>query len=203
MTQRKPRSIEPYTNNLVAYGLGDFPGLDQALLNYFNESVCKEISQRIFDLVSTYGIEIQINQDRKISREQRKDRHELIETMKELNMRLFPSHIPTPLYEPARIRYTPNERGKPTLTEEISDLLLRLRHLQHLFESIKVPSPTKTNPGKPERDRLVKNLGDIFDDFSSNLKHSDFLKHLDDTRMNFIGSVFKVFNMKDPVPRNT
>lgn len=195
--------------NLVVVGLGGFEGsLKKVLGQYFYESACDEMSKLIFDAITRYHLDVKSNPDRKVTREQQKDRNELIETMKELNQRLFPWHIPLPLYEPAKIAYTSYKGGKTNLSEEISDLLVRLKHLQCLFESIEIPTPAKTNPGKSERTRLLKSLTDMYDDFA---KVPGAMKALGtdkakggirDKRLNFIADVFAVFNMEDPVPRN-
>lgn len=201
MTQRKPRSIESYTMNAAVAGLGGFEvPLKTALRGYFQGAVCEEISALIHDAVIRHQIEVRTNEDRKITKEQRKDRHELIETMKELDTRLFYLHIPTPLYDPARHAYRPCNGGKPTLGDEIADLLFRLRDLRRLFESIEIPTPSRTNPGKSERNRLVDTLTAIFDDFAKDLKYPE--NPIEDTRRNFIEDVFQVFYLQDPIPRN-
>jgi hypothetical protein len=201
MTQRKPRSFEPYTNRAVCSALGGFSDpLEKALREYFVASACAEINKRIHEAVGHYDLAKKTNPDRKVTREQQKDRHELIETMKELNMRLFPHHIPSPLYDPARTAYTPHKRGKPDLRDEIADLLLRMRHLQQLFESIEIPTPKKTNPGKPERDQLVEALTEIYCEFANAIKNPR--DHAEDKRLNFIKAVFDVFHLEDPIPRN-
>lgn len=195
--------------NLVVAGLGGFEGpLKKVLEQYFYESTCDEMSKLIFDAITRYHLDVKSNPDRKVTREQQKDRNKLIETMKELNQRLFPWHIPLPLYEQAKITYTSYKGGKTNLSEEISDLLVRLKHLQCLFESIEIPTPAKTNPGKSERARLLKSLTDMYDDFSKapgamKVLGTDKAKGgIRDKRLNFIADVFAVFNMKDPVPRN-
>lgn len=166
------------------------------------------MSALIFAALTRYQLEVKTNPDRKVTREQQKDRHELIETMKELSQRLFPWHIPLPMYEPAKTAYAPSKGGKPKLGEEISDLLLRLGYLQRLFESIEIQTPAKTNPGKPERDRLLDSLAGIFDDFANvrgclkNLKTEKASGGIRDIRLNFITDILKVFNLTDPVPRN-
>lgn len=202
MTQRKPRSFEPYTMNIVISGFDGFSDpLNKVLHGYFDESACEEINKRIHEAVVRHDTALKTNQDRKITREQRKDRHELIETMNELKTRLTPWHIPSPLYDPAKTAYTPHERGKTVLWDEIADLLLRMDHLQQLFESIEIPTPVKTNPGKPERDRLVDALTDILDEFANAIKYPEE-EFAEDKRRNFIEDVFRVFYLEDPVPRN-
>lgn len=207
MTQRKPRSFEPYTMNLVLSASGGFEEpLKKVLRQYFHESACEEMTKLIFEALTRYNIEIKTNPDRKVTKEQKKDRHELIETMKELNQRLHPWHIPLPMYELAKTAYTPHQGGETILSEEIRDLLLRLRRLQQLFESIKIQTPAKTNPGKPERDRLLDSLKNIFDDYAEvrgSLKALRTEQFTGDIRLNFIKDIFEVFNMTDPVPRNT
>lgn len=209
MTQRKPRSVEPYTMNLAAAGLGGFEGpLKKVLEKYFCGSACDELSKRVLDAITRYHLDVKSNPDRKATRLQQNDRSELIETMKELNQRLHPLHIPLPLYEPATIAYTSCQGGKTKLPEEIRDLLLRLRHLQSLFESIEIQTPAKTNPGKTERARLLKNLADMYEDFAKapgtlRVFPGDKAKSgLKDKRLYFITDVFQVFNLGDPIPRD-
>jgi hypothetical protein len=209
MTQRKPRFVEPYTMNMAVAGLGGFEGpLKEVLGRYFCESACDELSERILDAITRYHLDVESNPDRKVTRLQQKDRSELIETMKELNQRLHPLHIPLPLYEPAKIAYTPSKGGKAKLGEEISDLLLRLGHLQRLFESIEIKTPATTNPGKPERNGLVDSLEGIFYAFANapgnleNLKTEKVSGGMSDIRLNFITDIFEVFNLPDPLPRN-
>ncbi len=199
MTQSKTRSIEPYTNNLVVHALGG-DELTKVVKMYFNDAAIENIVSQVFQAVGNYGITKKTNPDRKITKEQRKDRHELIETMKELSVRLTPWHIPTPLYDSAKSQYMPNGRGKPTLKEEIADLILRLDSLRKLFESIEIETPASTNPGKPERNRLVDSLVGTFNNFTNDLKRPKVC--VVDQKINFIGDVFKIFSLEDPVPRN-
>lgn len=98
MTQRKPRSFEPYTMNMEMAAFAEFgEPLNKALRQYFHESVCDEMSELIFAALTRYKLEVKTNPDRKITKKQQQDRHELIETMKELNQRLSYLHIPLPL----------------------------------------------------------------------------------------------------------
>ncbi|TBR71262.1 MAG: hypothetical protein EPN72_14925 [Nevskiaceae bacterium] len=195
MTQSKPRAIKPNTMDLAIAARGGFTDpLKEKLGLYFNAAVCEEMAKRVLNAIASYEIEMKANPDRKIIREQRSDRHELIETMKELNIRLLPWHIPLPVYTPARTKYTPLGRGKSALRDEIGDLVLRIAHLQALFESINIPTPPgKTNPGKPERARLVLSLKDIVAEFRSDLKQPKI--PLRDNQANFIGDVVALFGI--------
>jgi hypothetical protein len=189
--------------------LSSFIGFNDPLKNvlkvYFIESACEEITHLIFNEVTNYQIKLKTNPDRKITKYQRKDQNELIETMKELNIRLNRIYIPLPLYDSVKAAYVPRSGGKLILSEEISCLLLRLQHLQQLFESIEIQTPAKTNPGKPERDSLSNALAAIFDDFAKDYRFPNDLcskKAVDDKKWNFVTDIFGIFNIKDPVPRN-
>ncbi len=204
MTKRKNRNVQPYTCNAAAAGLGGFeePLKNKVLRNFFDEEEWARVSQCIHDAVTQYNLDLQTNPARKIRLRQRQDQHELIECMKELNIRLNPLYIP--LWEAVKSAYLPY--SGETLGEQIRDLLRRLSYLQKLFEATPFPLPNRTNPGKPERDKLVRKLGTIFDKFT----RDDYLLDKDGIspmelqkgkirdRKEFVKLVFEVFYLKPP-----
>jgi hypothetical protein len=220
MTTKKPRNVDPHTINVAVSGLGEFPELDKVLDTYFDTGARSNASERILQAVNAYHTDWQINPKRQPAEERREDWRQLIESMKELNQRLNPIHIPRPMLDAARIAYRPatftkNMGGKPTLNDELGELLLRLRHLVKLFEAI--PEPRWTNPGKLERDTLVQELEKIFDAFplrwppaSHRLQRESKPKsrplHRDrktktvvqDVRKHFVRAVFNVFHLPPP-----
>ena len=190
MTTKKPRS-EPHTTNVAFSGLGEFPELDKVLDTYFSKKARSDASERISQAITTYNMALQTNPQRQPAQERRADWRELIECMKEIDKRLGPFHKPLSMLNAAGTAYTavrwlerdpslpPQDllsieellaekrqafTGKPTLDEEIRELLLRLRHLRKLFEA--TPQPRWTNPGKPERGTLVQELEKVFDELA-------------------------------------
>ncbi len=203
MTKRKNRNVQPYTCNAAVAGLGGFvePLRIKVLREFFDEEEWARISQCIHDAVIQYNLDLQTNPDRKTRLRQREDQHELIECMKELNIRLHPWHIP--LWEAVKSAYLPY--SGETLGEQIGDLLRRLRYLQKLFEETPIPLPNRTNPGKPERDKLVSKLGAIFNKFTSNdyldeegISPQEKQKEKIHDRKRFVKLVLDVFYLKPP-----
>lgn len=167
MTMKKPRNIQPYTLNLAFSGLGQFEArVEKVLYEYFaDKSMWPVIAARLYQAVTNYYLEVKINPDRKITRLQRADQHEMIECMKELSIRMHPVlYIPLPLLNKARTAYVQFDGLEKTLDEEIEAVLTRLSCLRTIFESIEIPAPAKTNPGKPEQTRLLGTLTRIFDE---------------------------------------
>ncbi len=210
MTKKKDRVIQPYTCNAAASALGGFDEpLKKVVKRFFDEESYPSISERILQAVTTYNLDFKINPDRKRTQQQRHDRHELIECLKELHIRLDRLHIPLPLQRAVKSTYIPHMWGKATLDDEIRDLLLRLWHLKKLFEANPIPTPNKTNPGKPERDHLAKTLGVIFDD-STSYNSSPYLEGEQDQssldlqrekkhdKEQFVEQVFHVFHLEPP-----
>jgi hypothetical protein len=193
MTQRKTKRFEPYTMNAAVSIWGGFTDpLDKVIGSYFkNKNEWPEISTQIHEVMSVYGIEMQANQLRKVTSQQRNDRHELIECIREVCNRIDPMHIPELMLNTARGVYRSCIGGKPTLNEEIRDLLLRLHHLQQLFVPIEIQTPNETNPGKPERTVLEGKVACIFDAFIK--KNSNIKK---DLRDHFVQDVSRVFNLR-------
>jgi hypothetical protein len=210
MTKKNPRNVTPYTANAAVSGLGGYTeALNGVLDKYFPEETWQRTSKRIHRAIQTFYLSIQTNPSRQIARKQRDDRDQLIECMKELNIRLHPMHTPPPLMEPARSAYARSKRGKPTLEEEVRDLLLRLLHLQRIFEATTIPLPARTNPGKPECKKLVQNLEKIFDDLTRSTHLPSILPEEQEpsaaerhqNRKQFVQEVFAVFHL-DRLPSN-
>lgn len=94
----------------------------------------------------------------------------------------------------------------------IRDVRLRLFYLQKIFENTQIPVPTWTNPGKPERDRLLKDVEKIFNRFTKD-SYAPSVYDADDgdnespaalkkkkrrDRKQFVRDVSFVFNIKPP-----
>lgn len=126
--------------NAAVSALGGFTEpLDAVVRRYFtNENTRSEISKQVHQAVTAYGIEMQTNQLRKIISEQRSDRHELIECIKEVCNRIDPICIPKHILNTANGAYRACTDSKPTLAEELRDLRLRLNHIQRLFAPIEI-----------------------------------------------------------------
>ncbi len=207
MTKKKSRNVQPYTINVAMCDLGGFEKpLSQVLHEFFDEAGAAWISKRILQAITDYNLELQANPQRKNARKQRDDRDELIECMRELSVRLDPTHIPLPLLKAVRSAYTRYERSihyeinKEAVDEEIHDLLLRLDHLRKVFQATEIPARAGTNPGKRERGRLVKGLKGIFNDARKDgciypLAPSEQLSK------QFVQGVFAAFHLKPPPPR--
>jgi hypothetical protein len=206
MTKKMHRSIRPYTLNLAFSGLGQFEDrVEKVLHEYFSdEDAWPVISERLYQAVNNYYLEVQTNPDRKITRLQRTDQHEMIECMKELSIRMHPVlYIPLPLLNKARTDYVQFDGLEKTLDEEIKAILARLRNLRTIFESIEIPVPTKTNPGKPEQARLLRTIAQLFDDAAldddsyRNTPPADVLRE----RREFVQRVCEAFHLQITLPR--
>ena len=174
MTPRKLRKFVPYTNNVKGVSLGthydskasrtnpQFP-LNNVLERYFAARQHQAISTQVQEAVATYYMTFRTNPDREKTEEQRQDRRVLLYHLDGVWEFLDPIHLPQPLMDGARPKYSPHALGKSTLGAEIRELLLRLHHLKVLFEQTEIPRPTRTNPGKHERTALCNALHDIFD----------------------------------------
>jgi len=90
-------------------------------------------------------------------------------------------------------------RGKECLKEEIRDLLLRMRRLRELFEAAPIPAPDRTNPGKPERKKLMDELAAIFDEFTGDSYEESGIGEKARDRSRFVREVLAVFHI--PAPR--
>lgn len=206
MTMKKPRNIQPYTSNLAFSGLGQFEDRVEKVLNeYFaDESMWPAIAARLYQAVTNYYLEIKINPDRKTTRLQRADQHEMIECMKELSIRMHPVlYIPLPLLNKARAAYVPFDGLEKTLDEEIKAVLTRLSYLRTMFESIEIPTPAKTNPGKPEQIRLLRTLAQLFDEVIQDDESYRSTRPDDLTRerREFVQHVCEAFHLKITLPR--
>src|SRR6266705_1993276 len=143
MTKKKPRNITPYTTNVASIGFGGYTEpLESVLDKFFDSEAGSNTSERILQAIAAYDMAVKTNPTRQRAKKQRDDWRELIESMKELNQRLHPFYIPPPMLDTARSAYTKHAGGKPTLNEEIRDLLLRLLHLQKIFEATIIPTPS-------------------------------------------------------------
>lgn len=206
VSKKKPRTIKIYTLNAAFNAFGGFDEpLNTVLEDYFEEtSVCTVVADRVYQAVHKYVSVLETNPARKITGEQRKDRQELIESLKEIRERLHPLYIPLPLLNRARSAYGPHRLGKPTLDLEIGDILQRLQHLQKLFEATEIPVPTSTNPGKHEQAQLIEDLGEIFDEFTKN--DQSYIrtpkKEVEQQRQSFTTEVCTTFSLAIKTPRH-
>jgi len=126
MTEKKARNIQPYTFNMALAGLGSHDESLMPVLNrFFNSEKWPRISERVYQAMTCYNLYLQTNPDRKSTEKQRYDQHDLIECMKELNVRLNRSHIPQPLYDAVRSAYVPVTSLRMGPTEEMLDLMRR------------------------------------------------------------------------------
>lgn len=196
MTLKKIKRFAPYTINMAVSGLSGFTEpIDKVLHSYFkNKDAWPEISKRVHEAVGACGLEMQTNQLRKVTSEQRIDRQELIACIKEVRNRIDPMYIPLPMLNTASGAYRPRQDRKPTLDDELRELLLRLHDVQRLFESIEIPTPKETNPGTPERMRLEAKLADIFDAFTKDLNAKKAVRT--DNRCNFVQDVLLTFRLR-------
>ena len=206
MTKKKPRHVEPYTLNLAFSALGQFEDrLKAVVIEYFeDEKLWSDISERVHQAVNNFYLESRTNPDRKDTQRQRDDQRELIECLRELSIRMHPVlYIPLPLLNAARTTYKPHENGEKALDDELRSLFFRLNHIRTLFESIEIPTPTKTNPGKPEQSRLISNLAKIFDDVAKNDKsfQSTPAEDIAYERREFVEGVCRAFHLKIALPR--
>jgi len=172
---------------------------------YFEDlPTVKDVLEQVCDAATKYELAVSGNPDRKNTQEQRHDRHELVETLKELRIRLDPLHLPQPLMSSARLAYSPTSSGAPTLDGEIGFLLGKIEEMLQLFNSVDIPTPAKTNPGKPERDTLINDLVLTFESMAS----SD-ISYAGSTPEEVMGEcrefVQNICNLIDPdikIPRN-
>lgn len=202
MTPKKIKRFAPYTINMAVSGLSGFTEpLAAVFSSYFkNKDAWPKISDHIHEAMAAYGLDMQTNQLRKITSEQRIDRYELIACIKEVRNRIDPLYIPPPVLNTARDAYRPRKESKPTLDEELRDLLSRMHHLQQLFEHTDIPTPKETNPGKPERTRLEAKIADIYDAFA---KDSNIEKDArKDVKGHFVRDVSIVFNLREKPDKN-
>lgn len=196
MTKKKARVIRPYTNNAAVSALAGFdePLRTKVLKTFFDEENHQSISDGIHEAITTYYLHRKTNPDRKGAQKQRHDRQQLVECLKELRIRLSPLHIPLPLLSAVRSRYNLLEPGRPSLDDEMRDLMLRLRYLETLFDETQIPGRNRTNPGKPERNQLITELGVIFDDYTS---YNDERQRTRDKKK-FLREVFQTFHLPAP-----
>ncbi|WP_025917812.1 hypothetical protein [Herminiimonas sp. CN] len=200
MTQPKTNRFAPYTINMAVSGLSGFTAPFAQVLNsyssYFKDKcVWPAICDQVHEAVAACGLDVQTNPLRKATSEQRSDRDQLIACIKELRNRIDPLYIPLPMLNTARTVYRPYKDSKLTLDDELRDLLLRLHHIQKLFEPIVILTPKETNPGKPELKQLKKKIENIFDTFA---KDSSIKKSVKiDAKANFVQDVLLVFNLRN------
>jgi hypothetical protein len=116
---------------------------------------------------------------------------------------MHPIYTPLPLLNIARVKYESLQGAEQTLDNELKSLLPRLNQLRILFESIEIPTPTKTNPGRPERDRLLLILGLIFDKFAGDDESYQRTPAEDVAleRKEFTQKVCAAFHLKITLPR--
>lgn len=168
MTRRLPRHVEPYTNN-VAYStitseVRFQEGIIECIKGFFEDTpLIEECLDSIWDIATNYEIGLASNPDRKISQQQRQDVNELLATLYELQIRLNPLHLPLPLIARAKAAYQPGHSHAPSFEVEILNVLHKIDYLSHLVQEAGIPTPRKTNPGKPERDALIEALCALFD----------------------------------------
>lgn len=171
MTKRIQRRVTPYTNN---HAYSTATATDRFLLNivasinefFVDPPLVNECFDSVWNAATRYEFRLTSNQDRKISQRQRKDFDELLETLRELRIRLDPSHLPLPLIATAKAAFRPERSRSSTFEEEVENALQVIDYLRYLFREGGIPEPKKTNPGRPERDALIAELGNIFDSLS-------------------------------------
>ena len=189
------------------FGIGDYrPLLNSVFNEQFEEDCWPVLYAQIMAGWKDYKTAIDLNQERRVALEQRADRRELIESLKEVLTRLFLWHIPMPLRTEARARYKPLETGEQTLDKEIADIVPRLGHLMQLFDSIEIPKPNRTNPGKPERDEFIRALVRLHGEFSSDAPSSGedpavWASDQSEGKRQFIDGVLGVLGL-EPLPKS-
>lgn len=168
MTRRLPRRVVPYTNNIAYSTITAEDRFQEGIIECIKESfedvaLIEECLDSIWNIATNYEIGVASNPDRKRSQQQRQDVDELLATLYELQIRLDPLHLPLPLIARARATYQPEQSRDPLFEVEISTVLQKIDYLSRLFQEAEIPTPQRTNPGKPERDVLVEELCALFD----------------------------------------
>jgi hypothetical protein len=209
MTKKKARIVAPHTTNAAASGSLEFDAPLRQVIGKFADSGVAEAVAQILKAVTAHNLAVKLNPQRQRAQDQRDDRSELIESMRELNIRLNPVHVPLPLLNAVREAYRARDGGKSTVDDEIRDLLLRLLHLQTLFEASTIPFPNWTNPGKPERGRLLRDIERVFDNVTCNAylpspdnsegdSASALAMHRAQDKRLFVEEVFRVLQLPEP-----
>ncbi|MCX7167762.1 MAG: hypothetical protein NTV11_16005 [Rhodocyclales bacterium] len=205
MTRPKSRDIRPYTKNVAISHDSDFyehilPAIESS---FEDRDSWTAILEPVIDALITYDLAVKANPDRKNTQKQRQDRSELIESLREVHIRLRPLHLPLPLVARARQAYNPTDTRAASFEEEINVVLSKVEYMWQLFTAADIPIPERTNPGKPERDNLVSSLGAIFDHFAAedpSYKQSS-AQDLRNERRDFISAVCKSAKLQISLPR--
>lgn len=206
MSRHKPRKVKIYTNRGAMHMHGGFQDKVQRTLDSypFDDDDHPAIKNAIDQAITDFSISYKLNQNRQQTRHQREDRQQLIDSLREIKERLFYLHIPQPLWDQVNTHYVPHKQGQATLHDELADLWVRLHHLDQLFSQYEIPKPSRTNPGKPERDLLVQTLYELFDHYTAECYQPDeelneyqaAANHKRD-RYNFAADIMRVFNFPD------
>jgi hypothetical protein len=208
MTKPKPRLVAPYTDNRafsVSTANEAFQeNIIKVIREFFQDThLVEECLAQMWEAITAYDLASTSNPDRMIAQRQMQDLLSLLETMKELRVRLDPVHIPLPLLINARAKYTPTNGGASTLDEEIQCVLAMLVDLHELFLSTGIPSSDKTNPGKPERNKLVIELQNTFDSLVAKDTSYSMSSHKEilEERRDFVIKVCSLIDDKIIIPR--